>query len=96
MANTFTATQATVLFTDLDGDGAIDPGETVTTTVTIANDSTTTDAPNVSFDETLSGMTQTGSVTANVRWHEGRGFHLGPAKPSVRSRRNRLSGLRNL
>ena len=45
MANeTFTATQATVLATDNDAggpDGVIDPGDVVTTTVTITNNSTT-------------------------------------------------------
>jgi uncharacterized repeat protein (TIGR01451 family) len=63
MANeTFTATQATVLAIDNDvggPDGVIDPGDVVTTTVTITNNSTapTTDATGVQFTETLDGMT---------------------------------------
>ena len=42
---------------DLDNDLAIDPGETVTTTVTISN-TAGPDATGVSFNETLNGMTQ--------------------------------------
>ena len=60
MANeTFTVTQATVLNTGAthDGDAMIDPGEIVTTTVTITNNSTNTAATGVQFAETLSGMT---------------------------------------
>ena len=60
MANeTFTATQATVLATDNDApDGVIDPGDVVTTTVTITNNSTTAvAATGVQFTETLDGMT---------------------------------------
>ncbi len=60
MANeTFTVTQATVLNTGAthDGDAVIDPGEIVTTTVTITNNSTNTSATGVQFAETLSGMT---------------------------------------
>ena len=64
MANeTFTATQATVLATDNDvggPDGVIDPGDVVTTTVTITNNSTTPTpvaATGVQFTETLDGMT---------------------------------------
>ena len=63
MANeTFSATQTTVLTSDVDNDGQIDPGgpgvgDTVTTTVTITNNSTNTDATGVTFSETLQGMT---------------------------------------
>ena len=61
MANeTFTATQLTVLAIDTDGDGVIDPGEIVTTTVTITNNSTTptpVNATGVQFTEDLQGMT---------------------------------------
>jgi len=64
MANeTFTATQATVLAIDNDvggPDGVIDPGDVVTTTVTITNNSTAptpTDATGVQFTEDLNGMT---------------------------------------
>ena len=61
MANeTFTATQSTVLAIDTDGDGVIDPGEIVTTTVTITNNSTTPTpvaATGVQFTEDLQGMT---------------------------------------
>ena len=63
MANeTFTATQTTVLTrgNDADVDGVIDPGDIVTTTVTITNNSTTptpVDATGVQFTEDLSGMT---------------------------------------
>lgn len=64
MANeTFTATQATVLAIDNDvggPDGVIDPGDVVTTTVTITNNSTAptpTDATGVQFNEILDGMT---------------------------------------
>src|SRR5262245_55320079 len=60
LANTFTAVQATTLTTDVDLDGVVDPGDTVTTTVTITNASTTTAATGVSFNETLSGMTLVG------------------------------------
>ena len=65
MAETFTATQTTVLTTDNDvggPDGVIDPGDVVTTTVTIANDSTSTDATGVSFAETLDRMTLVGGT----------------------------------
>ena len=54
---TFTVIQGTVLQIDTDSDGVIDPGETVTTTVTITNNSTNTDATGVQFTETLNGMT---------------------------------------
>src|SRR5262249_14748417 len=53
---TLTAAQSTVLTTDLDSDSVIDPGETVTTTVTITNTSAI-NATGVSFNETLTGMT---------------------------------------
>ncbi len=59
---TFTVAQATTLKTDIDGDGLADPGDTVTTSVTITNNSTNTNAANVSFNETLVGMTQQGAV----------------------------------
>ena len=58
--DTFTATQSTTLTTDVDGDGVVDPGDTVTTSVTIVNTSAIDNAPNVSFNETLSGMTLVG------------------------------------
>ena len=62
MANeTFTAIQTTVATPgfDTDLDGVIDPGERVSTTVTITNNSTapTTDATGVQFTEDLNGMT---------------------------------------
>jgi uncharacterized repeat protein (TIGR01451 family) len=61
MANeTFTAIQTTVATPgfDADADGVIDPGEQVTTTVTITNNSTTAvAATDVQFTETLDGMT---------------------------------------
>ena len=63
MANeTFTAIQTTVATPgfDADADGVIDPGEQVTTTVTITNNSTTPTpvaATGVQFTETLDGMT---------------------------------------
>ena len=61
MANeTFTANQSTILTGDTDVDGVIDPGEIVTTTVTITNNSTTptpVNATGVQFTEDLSGMT---------------------------------------
>jgi uncharacterized repeat protein (TIGR01451 family) len=64
MANeTFTAKQGTVLTTDNDvggPDGVIDPGDVVTTTVTITNNSTTPTpvaATGVEFTEILDGMT---------------------------------------
>src|SRR5262245_31535413 len=61
MANeTFTANQSTVFALDTDGDGVIDPGEIVTTTVTITNNSTTptpVNATGVQFTEDLQGMT---------------------------------------
>ena len=64
MANeTFTAIQTTVATPgfDADNDGVIDPGEQVTTTVTITNNSddtpTPVDATDVQFTEDLNGMT---------------------------------------
>src|SRR5262245_29148041 len=61
MANeTFTANQSTVFALDADGDGVIDPGEIVTTTVTITNNSTAptpVNATGVQFTEDLQGMT---------------------------------------
>ena len=65
MANDFSANQTTVLTPgfDLDNDGVIDPGERVTTTVTVTNNGTI-DATGVTFAETLAGMTivdQTGN-----------------------------------
>ena len=63
MANeTFTAIQTTVATPgfDADNDGVIDPGEQVTTTVTITNNSTTPTpvaATGVQFNEILDGMT---------------------------------------
>src|SRR4051812_41147885 len=63
MANeTFAATQSTVLngAGDLDGDGLIDPGDLVTSTATITNNSTVpspTAATGVAFAEDLDGMT---------------------------------------
>src|SRR5262245_59620141 len=68
MANeTFTANQTTALFTDADLDGLFDPGDVVTTTVVITNNSTAptpVDATGVTFTENLNGMTlvnQTGN-----------------------------------
>ena len=75
MANeTFTANQTTNLLIDNDGDGLIDPGalgvgDTVVTTVTITNNSTTptpVDATGVSFTETLAGMTIVNQMGADV------------------------------
>jgi hypothetical protein len=63
MANeTFTANQTTVATPgfDADNDGVIDPGEQVTTTVTITNNSTNPTpvaATGVQFNEILDGMT---------------------------------------
>jgi hypothetical protein len=60
MANeTFTINQSTIATAgfDLDADGVIDPGERVTTTVTITNNSTNTNATGVQFTEDLNGMT---------------------------------------
>src|SRR5512145_47489 len=57
MAETFNVTQVTNLSGLGDGDAVVDPGEVVTTTVTITNQSTTTDATGVSFAEVLQGMT---------------------------------------
>ena len=66
-SDTFTATQTTVLATggDVDGDGLFDPGDTVLTTVTITNNSATTDATVVAFSETLQGMTLVGTVNVS-------------------------------
>jgi VCBS repeat-containing protein len=63
LADTLSATQTTTLTGDTDGDGVPDPGETVTTAVTITNNSTVNNASGVTLSETLNGMTQTGSVT---------------------------------
>jgi VCBS repeat-containing protein len=57
LADTLTTTQVTILTGDTDGDGVVDPNETVTTTVTITNNSTTTAAINVQLNETLDRMT---------------------------------------
>ena len=56
LAETFSAMQTTMLTIDSDADGVAEPGETVTTTVMITNDSTTTPATGVEFTETLDGM----------------------------------------
>ncbi|MEA2876326.1 MAG: hypothetical protein QOF14_1522 [Hyphomicrobiales bacterium] len=71
-SNTLTAFQTSTLKIDTDGDGKIDPGETVTVSVTIANNSTTTAATGVSFNEAssvpgdpagaLNGLTQVGGI----------------------------------
>ncbi len=53
---TLTATQSTVVTTDLDADGDVGPGDTVTTTVTITNTGAI-DATGLSFDETLNRLT---------------------------------------
>jgi len=70
MANeTFSANQTTNLLIDTDLDTVIDPGETVVTTVTITNNSTTptpVDATGVSFTETLAGMTLVSQMGADV------------------------------
>ena len=70
MANeTFTANQTTNLLIDTDLDTVIDPGETVVTTVTITNNSTTptpVDATGVAFTETLAGMTIVNQTGADV------------------------------
>ena len=65
MADTFNVTQVTNLSGLGDGDAVADPGETVTTTVTITNNSTTTDATGVSFAEVLQGMTQVDQFNDN-------------------------------
>src|SRR5262245_52574026 len=58
MPETFTATQNTVLAIDNDSDGVIDPGDVLTTTVAITNNSTTAvAATGVQFNEILDGMT---------------------------------------
>ena len=59
---TLTAVQTSTLTTDADGDGGISPGDTVKVSVVITNTSAT-DATGVSFSETLSGLTATGTVT---------------------------------
>jgi hypothetical protein len=61
-SNTLSATQTTTLAIDNDGDGVIDPGDHVTVTVQIANNSAATAATGVSFNETLTGLTQNGAV----------------------------------
>ena len=61
---TFTANQTITLAGDADGDGVIDPGETVTVTVTLTNNSNNTDASGVEYIQDLVGMTlvnQTGN-----------------------------------
>src|SRR5262245_5851249 len=68
MATTITANQGTVIFNDLDGDGVIDPGETVTTTVTITNTGLE-NATSVQFDETLDGMTIVDQPGANPNFN---------------------------
>src|SRR6186713_6046 len=61
MANeTLTVTEAIVLLGDTDGDGVIDPGETVRISVHITNNSNgvgATDATGLNFSQILNGMT---------------------------------------
>ena len=65
MATTISAGQTTSLKIDVDGDGVIDPGDTVTTTVTI-NNIGIEDATGLTFAQTLSGMTLTpGSINVS-------------------------------
>jgi hypothetical protein len=63
--NTLSGYQTIELTGDADGDGVADPGETVTVTVGIANNSTTTDALGVSLSEILAGLTLTGPVNVS-------------------------------
>jgi hypothetical protein len=89
MAETFTVTQNTTLFTDVDGDGQFDPGpaltrDTVTTAVTITNNSTTTAATNIDFSETLTGLTLVaGSVTITPIAFDDSGYSLSGNTPKV-------------
>ena len=53
-----------MLTTDVDGDGVVDPGDTVTTSVVITNTGAV-DATGVSFDETLSGMALSGNINVS-------------------------------
>jgi hypothetical protein len=55
------ATQNTLLFLDNDGDGIVDPGDVLQTNVTISNTGAE-NATNVSFAETLNGMTLNGGT----------------------------------
>src|SRR3954468_6676505 len=61
MANTLSATQFTTLVVDVDGDGVIDPGDTVILSTTVTNDSLpadgSVDATGVQVFEDLTGMT---------------------------------------
>src|SRR5262245_2928857 len=61
MPTTLSATQNTLLFLDNDGDGIVDPGDVLTTTVNISNTGAE-NATNVSFTETLNGMTLNGGT----------------------------------
>src|SRR5262245_43112389 len=61
MPTTLTAVQTTTLLNDLDGDGLIDPGDVVQTTVTITNTGGE-NATLVQFTEDLDGMTLVGGT----------------------------------
>jgi Domain of unknown function (DUF4347)/SdrD B-like domain/Bacterial Ig domain len=63
LANTTVTVSAisTTLTTDADGDKGISPGDTVTSSITISN-TTSTAATGLTLSETLSGLTETGNV----------------------------------
>jgi hypothetical protein len=63
--DTLSGYQTIELTGDADGDGVADPGETVTVTVGIANNSATTDALGVSLSEILAGLTLTGPINVS-------------------------------
>ncbi|MET0500341.1 MAG: hypothetical protein ABW172_02335 [Candidatus Binatia bacterium] len=63
MPTTLTAAQNTLLMLDKDGDGVADPRDVLKTTVTISNNNMGAEnATNVSFTETLNGMTLNGGT----------------------------------
>ncbi len=52
---------------DADGDGVIDPGDTVTVSVQITNNSANTTAADVTLTEALNGMTDVGTPNVTPR-----------------------------
>jgi VCBS repeat-containing protein len=56
-AQTLSAFQSYTLTNDVDGDNVVDPNDTVTVTVNIANNSSTVDVTGLTFLEVLNGLT---------------------------------------
>ena len=61
MAVNISALRTTILVNDLDGDGVVDPGETIRTVIRITN-SGTTDATGLNLNDMLNGLTLVGGT----------------------------------